>query len=49
MFVVVLGGVRELLTQRDVFKNARIGRDAMVDGIIDVLLGGLGPALISTT
>ena len=38
---IVLGGFRELLIQGSIFKTARIGRKAMVDGLIDVLLGGL--------
>ncbi len=45
---IALGGVRELLTQSNIFKNAKIGRDAMVDGLIDVLFGGISPKLLST-
>lgn len=42
---IALGGVRELMTQIHIFQNARIGRDAIVDGLIDVLFGGIGPEL----
>ena len=38
---IVLGGFRELLIQKSIFGNAKVGRKAMVDGLIDVLLGGL--------
>jgi AcrR family transcriptional regulator len=38
---IVLGGFRELLVQSAIFRNAKVGRKAMVDGLIDVLLGGL--------
>ena len=44
---IALGGIRELLTQNAIFKNARIDRDAMIDGLIDVLFGGLGPKLLT--
>lgn len=42
---IALGGVRELMTQIHIFQNARIGRNAIVDGLIDVLFGGIGPKL----
>ena len=45
---IALGGVRELLTQSNIFKNARISRDAMVDGLVDVLFGGISPKLLSS-
>ncbi|MBT3181034.1 MAG: TetR/AcrR family transcriptional regulator, partial [Deltaproteobacteria bacterium] len=45
---IALGGVREILTQSHIFKNANISRDAMVDGLIDVLFGGISPKLISS-
>ena len=38
---IVLGGFRELLIQSSIFRTAKVGRKAMVDGLIDVLLGGL--------
>ena len=38
---IVLGGFRELLVQKSIFNTAKIRRKAMVDGLIDVLLGGL--------
>lgn len=39
---IVLGGVREIIVQTTIFGNIRAERKAMVDGLIDVLLGGLG-------
>jgi len=45
---IALGGVRELLTQIHIFKNARIGRKAIVDGLIDILFGGIGPKLMTS-
>ncbi|MBN1283289.1 MAG: TetR/AcrR family transcriptional regulator [Proteobacteria bacterium] len=39
---IIIGGFRELMVQKIVFKNASLARDAIVDGLIDVVLGGLG-------
>jgi len=43
---VALGGIRELITQIHIFKNTKIGRKALVDGLMDVIFGGLGPNLL---
>lgn len=39
---IVLGAVREVLVQKAVFKRSDIARHDIVDGLIDVLIGGLG-------
>ena len=39
---IILGAVREIITQNSVFGNTRIDPGAMVDGLLDVLVGGLG-------
>lgn len=39
---IVLGGFREIIVQNGIFKNTKIGRERMIGGLIDVLLGGLG-------
>lgn len=38
---IVLGGFKEILVQCSILKTAKVGRKAMVDNLIDVLLGGL--------
>lgn len=38
----VLGSLREALVQSTVFRTIRIGRDALIEGLIDILIGGLG-------
>jgi AcrR family transcriptional regulator len=39
---VILGSIREVVVQNTVFGNTRIGRKAMIDGLLDVIVGGLG-------
>ena len=39
---IILGAVREVITQNAIFQNTRIDKGAMVDGLLDVLVGGLG-------
>ncbi|MFA4974509.1 MAG: TetR/AcrR family transcriptional regulator [bacterium] len=39
---IITGGFRELMVQKIVFRNARLEKGAIVDGLIDVILGGLG-------
>lgn len=39
---IVMGGFRELIVQSTIFNNVKVARKAMADGLIDVLLGGLG-------
>jgi len=39
---VILGSIREVVVQNTIFKNTRIGRKAMVDGLLNILVGGLG-------
>ena len=39
---IITGGFRELMVQKIVFRNSRLGRDDIVDSLIDVILGGLG-------
>ncbi len=43
---VILGSIREVVVQNTVFKNTRIGRKAMVDGLLNILVGGLGASPI---
>ncbi len=42
---IALGGVREIIIQKSIFKNADIDDKSMIDGLIDVLFGGIGPKL----
>lgn len=42
---IVMGGFRELLIQMTIFKNVKMDRGAIVDGLIDVLIGGMGGKL----
>jgi len=42
---IALGGVREIIVQKSIFKNADIDDKSMIDGLIDVLFGGIGPKL----
>ena len=39
---VILGSIREVVVQNSVFGNTHIGRKAMVDGLLDIVVGGLG-------
>lgn len=39
---IVVGSFRELMVQRIVFRNMRLPREAIVDSLIDAVLGGLG-------
>lgn len=39
---IVLGGFREVIVQGTIFGNVKIKRDELVDGLIDVIFGGLG-------
>lgn len=44
---IALGALRELVTQKEIFANAKVDRNAMVDGAIDVIFGGLGQNLMA--
>jgi AcrR family transcriptional regulator len=45
---IALGGIREIITQGHVFGNVEIKREALIEGLIDVLFGGIGPRLIAS-
>lgn len=38
----VMGALREALVQSTLFKTVRIGRNALIEGLIDIMIGGLG-------
>jgi len=42
---IALGGVREIVIQTKIFQNTNIDSKSMIDGLIDVLFGGIGPKL----
>ena len=39
---IIIGAFKEVMIQKTVFKNQRFSRRAIVDGLLDVLVGGLG-------
>lgn len=39
---IILGAFRELMVQQTVFGNSKISKKAIVDGLLDILLRGLG-------
>ena len=39
---IVIGAFKEVMIQQAVFKNSRFSRKAIVDGLLDALVGGLG-------
>jgi AcrR family transcriptional regulator len=39
---IIIGAFKEVMIQKTVFKNATFSRKAIVDGLIDVIIGGLG-------
>jgi hypothetical protein len=43
---VALGSIREIITQQDIFENLKVDRSRIVDGLIKIIFGGMGPDLI---
>ncbi len=39
---IIIGAFKEVMIQKTVFKNSRFSRKAIVDGLLDALVGGLG-------
>lgn len=39
---IIIGAFKEVMIQKTVFKQSRFSRRVIVDGLIDVLIGGLG-------
>lgn len=39
---IIIGAFKEVMIQKTVFKQSRFSRKSIVDGLIDVLVGGLG-------
>ena len=40
--IIIIGAFKEVMIQQAVFKNSRFSRKAIVDGLLDALVGGLG-------
>lgn len=40
--IIIIGAFKEVMIQKTVFKNQRFSRRTMVNGLLDVIVGGLG-------